>query len=210
MSNTERDGRKIGRNQQPPCRRCGPAPTDTMIQQKNESCTTNSRLQKMGLFFADPAAYPGTSQSPFRSPTSFNFLFEAPKQDVYLWSPKISSNTSLSNSDISAFSSFGQVDFGNGTSQYTGTIIVDTLSTLVNPTQIFVSLPSIVESTQQVLPLVSNVNITCSPNPTVTYQPEPNLVLIGNINYFQVNNVNLIVGQPKACTVLFDVIITNA
>jgi hypothetical protein len=210
MSTTEREGRKIGKNQQPPCRRCGPAPTDTMIQQKNQSCTTNSKLDRMGLFFTDPASYPGTSQSPFRSPTSFNFLFESPKQGSYLWSPKITSSLIPAESNVSSFSAFGQVDLGVGTSEYSGSIIVDTLPTLVNPTQIWISLPTIVENTQQVLPSVSNVNITCAPNPTVTYNPEPNLVLIDNLNYFQVNNVNLLVGQQQACTIIFDVIITNA
>lgn len=210
MSTTQRDGRKIGKNQQPPCRRCGPAPTDTLIQQKNQSCTTNSRLDKVGLFFADPASYPGTSQSPLRSPTSFNFLFESPKQGTLLWSPKITSSLIPAESNVSSFSSFGQVEFGVGTSEYSGTVIVDTTSTLVNPTQIWISLPTIVGNTQQVIPSVSNVNVTCVPNPTVNFKPEPNLVLIGNLNYFQVNNVNLLVDELQACTILFDVIITNA
>lgn len=199
--------RKIGQNRQPPCRRCGPAPTDNLIQQKNQSCTTNSKLDSVGLFFSDPASYPGTSQSPLRSPTSFHFLFESPKQGAFLWSPKVLSAIPPADNEINTISAIGQAVAGVGTSQYAGSLIINTLSSLVSPTQIWISLPSIVQTTQQVLPSLSNVDVTCLSNPTVTYQPEPNLVLIGNINYFQVNNISLSSGH--ACSIQFDVIITN-
>lgn len=211
MSNTANtDGRRIGRNRQPPCRRCGPAPTDTMIQQKNQSCTTNSRLENVGFLFADPASYPGTSQSPARSPTSFNFLFESPTSGTFLWPPKVLSVLPPSNNQVNVVTSYGQMEPGTGTSQFVGTVVIDTLPTLVNPTQIFISLPSSIQTTQQVLPSLSNVNIVCSPNPSVGYHPETNLFSVSNLSYFQVSNVNLLVGATKACTIQFDVIITNA
>jgi hypothetical protein len=72
--------RFVGRNIRPPCKPCKPDLSfqNTIDSTNNNNKDTDHSLDKLSLFFADPASHPSTTQSPPRSPTPFPLLLSAP------------------------------------------------------------------------------------------------------------------------------------
>lgn len=110
--------RHVGRNIRPPCARCKPDLTfeNTTGSTDNNLPDTNHSLDKLSLFFSDPASHPATTQSPPRSPTPFPLLLSAPQAETRGFIMTIHTPTIFS---PALTDRFGRVIFGFGTQKKT-------------------------------------------------------------------------------------------
>ena len=150
--------RRPGKNIQAPCATCTRPATLGLLQprtnepvehlqihQGRDACEGlgNDRLRSLSLFFSDPAAAPGTTQSPIRSPTEFPLLFKSPAQYTVAYPAHMQSQLTVTG--VTATGS------GNATMVAVPGLPTVTISTTINltvhptspsPTSIFVTIPT--------------------------------------------------------------------
>jgi hypothetical protein len=151
--------RKPGKNIQAPCVTCTRPATLGLLQprtnnpvehlqihQGRDACEGlgNDSLRNLSLFFSDPAAAPGTTQSPIRSPTEFPLLFRSPAQHTIAYPAVMQSQLTITPGVTAIGSGNGIMVAVPGLPTVTISINIPLTITATSPTptNIYVTIPT--------------------------------------------------------------------